>query len=165
VTSAKPDPVTGQPGASAHYHQAVGAAEVAVDVETGRARLLGLHAGVFVGLAINPTLCELQVEGCMAMGAGQGLFEELVIDGGQITNANLGEYLIPAFGDLPDRLQTRLYEEPEHPDVHGIGEVAVPVVAPAIANAVVDEVGVRLRDLPLTPERILHALRDPGLIC
>jgi CO/xanthine dehydrogenase Mo-binding subunit len=158
TTSAKPDPVTGQPGASAHYHQAVGAAEVAVDVETGRVRLLRLHAGVFVGLAINPTLCELQVEGCMAMGAGQALFEELIIDGGQIANGNLGDYLIPALSDLPARLQTGLYEESEHPDVHGIGEVAVPVVAPAIANAVADAVHVRVRDLPLTPERILRAL-------
>ena len=160
VTSAKPDPLTGQPGASAHYHQAVGAAEVEVDVETGHMRVVRLHTGVFVGLAINPTLCELQLEGCMVMGTGQALFEELLIDGGQITNANLGEYLVPGLRDVPASLQTQLFDEPEHPDVHGIGEVAVPVVAPAIANAVADAVRVRVRDLPLTPERILRALRD-----
>jgi CO/xanthine dehydrogenase Mo-binding subunit len=165
ITSARPDPVTGQPGASAHYHQAVGAAEVAVDVETGRVRLLRLHAGVFVGLAINPTLCELQVEGSLVMGAGQGLFEELVIDGGQITNANLGEYLVPALGDTPEIVEARLYEEPRQPDVHGIGEVAAPVAAPAIANAVANAVGVRIRDLPLTPERVLRALRGQSVRC
>jgi CO/xanthine dehydrogenase Mo-binding subunit len=158
VTSAKPDPLTGKPGASAHYHQAVGAAEVAVDAETGRVRLLRLHAGVFVGTAINPTLCELQVEGCLVMGAGQALFEEIVVDGGQIVNANLGDYMVPSFLDVPSRLETSLVEEPAHPDVHGIGEVAIPVVAPAIANAVADAVGVRIRDLPLTPERILRSL-------
>jgi CO/xanthine dehydrogenase Mo-binding subunit len=160
VTSAKPDPVTGQPGASAHYHQAVGAAEVAVDVETGRVRLLRLHAGVFVGQAINPTLCELQMEGCLVMGAGQGLFEELIIDGGQIANANLGDYLIPALLDMPAQIDTALYEEPDHPDIHGIGEVAAPIVAPAIANAVANAVGIRVRNLPLTPERVLRALRE-----
>ena len=162
VTSAKPDPETGRPGASAHYHQAVGAAEVAVDLETGRVRLLRLHAGVFVGLAINPTLCELQMEGSLVMGAGQGLFEEIVTDGGQITNANLADYLIPAFGDLPSDVQTNLVEETAHPDVHGIGEVAAPVAAPAIANAIAGATGVRVRDLPLTPERVLRALRAAG---
>jgi CO/xanthine dehydrogenase Mo-binding subunit len=160
LTTAKPDPITGEEGASAHYHQAVGAAEVAVDVETGRVRLLQLHAGVFVGQAINPTLCELQMEGCLVMGAGQGLFEELVIDGGQIVNANLGDYLIPALRDVPPLIDTALYEEPDHADVHGIGEVAAPVAPPAIANAVADAVGVRIRDLPLTPEKVLRALRD-----
>jgi CO/xanthine dehydrogenase Mo-binding subunit len=162
VTSAKPDPLTGKPGASAHYHQAVAAAEVAVDMETGRVRLLRLHAGVFVGLAINPTLCELQMEGCLTMGAGQALFEELVVDGGQIVNANLADYLIPAFEDMPAVVNSALYEEPDHPDIHGIGEVAAPVVAPAIANAVADAAGVRVRDLPLTPERVLRALRGYG---
>jgi CO/xanthine dehydrogenase Mo-binding subunit len=159
VTSAKLDPVTGQIGASAHYHQAVGAAEVAVDMETGRVRLLRLHAGVFVGLAINPTLCELQMEGCLVMGAGQALFEELVIDGGQIVNANLADYLIPSVLDMPPVMDTAFYEEPEHPDIHGIGEVAAPVAAPAIANAVANAVGVRVRDLPLTPEKVLRGLR------
>jgi CO/xanthine dehydrogenase Mo-binding subunit len=164
VTSAKPDPITGQPGASAHYHQAVGAAEVAVDTETGRVRVLRLHAGVFVGVAINPTLCELQVEGSMAMGAGQSLFEEMVIDGGQVVNANLGDYLIPSLGDVPAIIEPRLYEQPDHADVHGIGEVAAPLAPPAIANAIADAVGVRVRDLPITPERVLRALRDgrPG---
>jgi CO/xanthine dehydrogenase Mo-binding subunit len=163
VTSAKPDPLTGKAGASAHYHQAVGAAEVAVDVETGRVRLLRLHAGVFVGMAINPTLCELQLEGSMAMGAGQSLFEELVRDGGQIVNANLGDYLVPSLGDVPVTIDTRLYEERDHPDVHGIGEVAAPLAPPAIANAIANAVGVRVRDLPLTPERVLRALRPEGV--
>jgi CO/xanthine dehydrogenase Mo-binding subunit len=159
VTTAKPDPLTGAPGASVHYHQAVGAADVAVDIETGRVRLLGLHAGVFVGTAINPTLCELQMEGSMTMGVGQSLFEEIVTDGGQVSNANLGDYLIPSVRDVPRAIYTRLYEEQDHPDVHGIGEVAAPLAPPAIANAIADAVGARVRDLPITPERVLQALR------
>ncbi len=158
VTTAKPDPETGAPGASAHYHQAVGSAEVAVDPATGRVRVLKLHAGVFAGIAINPTLCELQVEGSALFGMGQALSEAIHLDNGQITNANLGDYLIPGPRDLP-RLETALHEDPEHGEVHGLGEVAAPVAAPAIANAVYDAVGVRIRDLPITPERVLRALR------
>lgn len=158
VTSAKPDPVTGAPGASAHYHQATGAAEVAVDVETGRVRVLRAHAGTFAGRAINPTLCELQVEGSSIFGLGQALSEEVVYDNGQVTNSNMGDYLIPSFVDVP-ALDTAVYEERDHGEVHGIGEVAAPLLPPAIANAVAQAVGVRMRDLPLTPERVLAALR------
>jgi CO/xanthine dehydrogenase Mo-binding subunit len=160
VSTAKPDPATGATGVSAHYHQAVGAAEVAVDPETGRVRVLRLHAAVFAGRAINPTLCELQTEGSTLFGLGQALFEEVVLDEGQVANANLGDYLIPAFGDLPGCIEARIYEEPGHDEVHGIGEVAAPAAPPAIANAVADALGVRVRDLPLTPEKVLRALRD-----
>jgi CO/xanthine dehydrogenase Mo-binding subunit len=134
-----------------------------VDIDTGRVRLLRLHADVFVGTAINPTLCELQLEGSLAMGAGQSLFEEVVMDGGQIANANLGDYLVPSLRDVACVFDTQLYEESEHADVHGIGEVAAPLAPPAIANAIADAVGVRVRDLPITPERVLRALR--GGVC
>lgn len=160
ITTAKPDPTTGAPGASAHYHQAVGAAEVAVDTETGRVRVLRLHAGVFAGVAINPTLCELQVEGSALFGLGQALSEEMHLDNGQVTNANLGDYLIPGPRDVPALLEAALHEEHGHGEVHGIGEVAAPVATPAIANAVFQAVGVRIRDLPITPERVLRALRE-----
>lgn len=160
ISSAKPDPLTGAPGASAHYHQAVGAAEVAVDTETGRVRVLRLHAGVFAGVAINPTLCELQVEGSALFGLGQALSEEIHLDHGQVTNANLGDYLIPGPRDVPAFLEAALHEEHGHDEVHGIGEVAAPVATPAIANAVFQAVGVRIRELPITPERVLRALRE-----
>lgn len=160
TTEAKPDPQTGRPGASAHYHQAAGAAEVAVDVETGAVRVLRLHSAVFAGRAINPTLCELQLDGSALFGLGQALFEQIHQDGGQITNANLGDYLIPALRDVPGNLEAALYEEPGHDEVHGIGEVSAPLAPPAIANAVADALGVRVVDLPLTPERILRAWRE-----
>ncbi len=159
VTTAKADPTTGAPGASAHYHQAVGSAEVAVDVSTGHVRVLKLHAGVFAGVAVNPTLCELQIEGSALFGMGQALSEEMHLDNGQVTNANLGDYLIPSPRDLPPVLETAIHEEPEHGEIHGLGEVAAPLAAPAIANAVYDAVGVRIRDLPITPERVLRALQ------
>jgi CO/xanthine dehydrogenase Mo-binding subunit len=159
TSTAKPDPETGGPGVSAHYHQAVGAAEVAVDPETGRVRVLRLHAAVFAGRAINPTLCELQTEGSAFFGLGQALFEAIQHDGGQVSNANLGDYLIPSLLDVPARTQAGIYEEPEHEEVHGIGEVAAPAAPPAIGNAVADALGVRIRDLPITPERVLQAFR------
>jgi CO/xanthine dehydrogenase Mo-binding subunit len=162
TSQAKPDPHTGKTGVSAHYHQAVGAAEVAVDPLTGRVRVLRLHAAVFAGRAINPTLCELQVEGSAFFGLGQALFEAIEQEGGQVNNANLGDYLIPAFGDLPACTEASIHEEPGHDEVHGIGEVAAPVAPPAIANAVADALGVRVRDLPISPERVLRGVRQPS---
>jgi CO/xanthine dehydrogenase Mo-binding subunit len=156
TSTAKPDPTTGKPGVSAHYHQAVGAAEVAVDPDTGRVRVLRLHAAVFAGRAINPTLCELQTEGSAFFGLGQALFEAIQQEGGQISNANLGDYLIPSLLDAPRATRASIHEEPGHEEVHGIGEVAAPVAPPAIANAVADAVGVRVRDLPITPEQVLR---------
>lgn len=160
TTSAHPDPATGKPGASAHYHQAVGAAEVSVDVETGRVRVLSFQVGVFTGITINPTLCELQTEGSVVFGVGQALSEEMVMDGGQVVNANLGDYLVPSLEDIPPRLTTALYEHPEAGEIHGIGEIAAPLAPPAIANAIADAVGARVRELPITPERVLRALRE-----
>jgi CO/xanthine dehydrogenase Mo-binding subunit len=162
TSTAKPDPVTGKTGISAHYHQAAGAAEVAVDPETGRVRVLRLHAAVFAGRAINPTLCELQTEGSAFFGLGQALFEVIHQEGGQVSNANLGDYLIPSLLDVPGLTRTSIHEEPGHEDVHGIGEVAAPVAPPAIANAIADALGVRVRDLPLSPERILQLCQKPA---
>jgi CO/xanthine dehydrogenase Mo-binding subunit len=156
TSTAKPDPATGKTGVSAHYHQAVGAAEVAVDPDTGRVRVLRLHAAVFAGRAINPTLCELQTEGSAFFGVGQALFEAIEQEGGQVNNANLGDYLIPSLLDAPRATRTSIHEEPGHDEVHGIGEVAAPAAPPAIANAVADALGVRVRDLPITPEQVLR---------
>jgi CO/xanthine dehydrogenase Mo-binding subunit len=129
--------------------------------------VLRLHAAVFAGRAINPTLCELQTEGSAFFGLGQALFEAIQQEGGQISNANLGDYLIPSLLDAPRATRASIHEEPGHEEVHGIGEVAAPVAPPAIANAVADAVGVRVRDLPITPEQVLRLSHsreapDPG---
>jgi CO/xanthine dehydrogenase Mo-binding subunit len=108
---------------------------------------------------INPTQCELQVDGAALFGLGQALFEELVWDeAGQLTNANLSDYMIPSFRDVPE-LDETILETPGTIEVHGLGETGLPAVAPAVSNAVSRALGIRVTDLPLTPERVLRAVR------
>jgi CO/xanthine dehydrogenase Mo-binding subunit len=89
------------------------------------------------------------------------LFEELVWDeGGALTNPNLSDYMIPSFLDVPRGFTKTMLEIPDSIDVHGLGETALPAVAPAVANAVSQALGVRITDLPLTPERVLRSIRE-----
>jgi carbon-monoxide dehydrogenase large subunit len=160
TNTAEPDPISGQPGAATHYHQAVCAAQVAVDIRTGHVEVLDLQPATFAGVMINPTLCELQLEGTAVMGLGQALFEEVVCENGAMVNPSLADYIIPAIRDVPYRIGTVLAEDIERNEVHGIGENAQPAIAPAIANAITDAVRVRVYDLPITPEKVLTALRN-----
>ena len=107
---------------------------------------------------INPRQCELQTEGSTLFGLGQALFEEMLYDGGRLINPNLSDYMIPSFQDLPDRFTLNIVEQPGSGEIHGIGETSVPPVMPAIANAVSRAIGVRITDLPLTPEKVRAAL-------
>ena len=78
---------------------------------------------------------------------------------GQVTNANLSYYMIPSILDIPKRLTSSAIESRDpDPDVHGVGEMTIPCIAPAIGNALFDATGVRIRDLPMTPERVLRGL-------
>jgi CO/xanthine dehydrogenase Mo-binding subunit len=152
---------TGQGIGSVHWHQAAAACEVEVDTETGKIRVLKLHPSVFAGRVVNPRLCELQTEGSAFFGLGQALFEEMLYDeNGQATNRNLGDYMIPSFLDGPADLAVSLVEHKGEGEIHGIGETSLPPVMPAIANAVYNAVGARIHDLPLTPEKVLRALKD-----
>jgi CO/xanthine dehydrogenase Mo-binding subunit len=153
------DPETGLGIGSVHWHQAAGAAEVEVDLETGRVELLKYHAGVYAGRVINPVQAELQTEGNVAFGVGQALFEEMIYDHGQLQNGNLGDYMIASIKDMPDRLGVTVLEHPQPTEIHGIGETSLPPVMPAIGNAVYLATGVRITDLPITPEKVLRGLR------
>lgn len=153
------DPETGQGLASPHWHQGAGACEVEVDIETGKVRVLRYHAASFAGRVVNPQLAKLQNDGNVIFGLGPTLLEEMVVDGGQIVNTNFSEYEIPSFLDTPAELGSSLIES-EAGEFHGIGEMTLPPVAPAIANAVFAAVGVRIRDLPITAEKVLRALMD-----
>jgi CO/xanthine dehydrogenase Mo-binding subunit len=156
------DTETGQGIGAPQWHPCVCGCEVEVDEETGKVDVLRMELGLFLGRAVNPTQCELQVVGAALFGLGQALFEEMVWDeAGQLLNPNLSDYMIPSFLDVPPRIEVTLLEEPDAIHVHGIGETALPSVAPAIANAVSRAVGARVRDLPLTPERVLALLREP----
>ena len=153
------DPETGQGIGSVHWHQGAGAAEVEVDLETGRVRVLRYHAAVYAGRVINPVQAALQTEGSVAFGLGQALFEEMVYANGQLQNGNLGDYMIASVRDLPEIAVSAL-EHLEANDIHGIGETSLPPVMPAVGNAIYRATGVRIQELPLTPEKVLRALRN-----
>jgi CO/xanthine dehydrogenase Mo-binding subunit len=143
-----------------HWHQAAGAAEVEVDTETGKVTVLRYHAGVYAGRIINPVQAELQTEGNVAFGVSQALFEEMLFDNGQLQNGNLGDYMITSFEDMPRELDLSILESPDRREIHGLGEPSLPPVMPAIGNAVYRATGVRIVDLPITPEKILRGLRE-----
>jgi CO/xanthine dehydrogenase Mo-binding subunit len=147
---------------SRHWHQAAGAAEVEVDVETGEVAVLRYVAAVFAGRVVNRVQAELQTEGNISFGVSQALFEEMVFDRGQLQNASLGEYQVSSIRDMPPRLELRILEHPERLELHGLGETSLPSVMPAIANAIYNATGVRVTDLPVTPEKILRGLKGQG---
>ncbi|MFQ6110689.1 MAG: xanthine dehydrogenase family protein molybdopterin-binding subunit, partial [Nitrospinota bacterium] len=157
-------PEDGQGVAYATYAFATQAAEVEVDTETGVVEVLKIAAAHDVGRAINPALIEGQVEGGCAMGAGYALTEEVLLEEGRMINEELTSYLLPTSLDAPE-VQMRIVEaaEPTGPfGAKGVGEAAMIATAPAILNAIYDAVGVRLRELPATPERVLAALKGKG---
>ncbi|MBI4769932.1 MAG: xanthine dehydrogenase family protein molybdopterin-binding subunit [Chloroflexi bacterium] len=104
--------------------------------------VLRYSAASFAGRVVNPRLAELQNDGNVIYGLGSTLFEEMVVDGGQVTNPNLSDYMIPSFRDGPLKLKSICLES-ELGEMHGIGEMTLPPVAPAIANAIEDTIGVR----------------------
>ncbi|HKA33068.1 MAG TPA: xanthine dehydrogenase family protein molybdopterin-binding subunit [Candidatus Binatia bacterium] len=158
----------GEKTTSAFWFVGAGAAEVEVDSETGKLKLLRYVTAVDVGKAISVLGCRQQLAGASITGMGQALFEELVYDNGQLINPNFIDYVIPSLGDMPQKIESILVEVPhkEGPfGAKGIGETALIPVAPAIANAIFDAVGVRVKDLPIKAEKIFLALeekRDQG---
>jgi CO/xanthine dehydrogenase Mo-binding subunit len=149
------DPATGQGIASTHWHQGAAAAHVSVDDETGRVTVEHLHAAVYAGRVVDRAGAELQNEGSMIMGLGTALLESVEHADGQITNANLSDYSLPAFGDLPRRMSHELVES-EGAEPHGLGETALPPVPAAIGNAL-GSLGVQLTELPMTAEQVAEA--------
>jgi hypothetical protein len=109
---------------------------------------------------INRPAAELQNEGSMIMGLGTALFESNEFADGQITNANLSDYNIPAMDDMPDTLSHELVER-EGGEVQGLGETALPPVPPAIGNALYS-LGIHVTELPISPERVLDAVDARG---
>jgi len=115
-----------------------------------------------IGRVLNPMLAEGQVQGAAIIGLGYAVMENLTIEGGRSTSTHLGDYKMPSIADVPDFQQAFLDSE-EGPAPYGskaVGEVNICGMAPAIANAVYDAVGVRITDLPLTAEKVLDALHE-----
>jgi xanthine dehydrogenase molybdenum-binding subunit len=141
-------------------------AEVAVDPETGEVTLLRFTTAHDVGQIVNPIGHQGQIDGAIMQGLGYALMEELQVEDGRVTNLSFGEYKLPTMPDAPP-LTTVLVESDNGVGpyrIKGIGESPLTPVAPAIANAVADAVGVRIRELPLTAEKVYRALQDdrPG---
>jgi CO/xanthine dehydrogenase Mo-binding subunit len=135
-------------------------AEVAVDTETGKVEVTRLVVGADSGTSVNAQACRGQVEGAALQAFGQSLFEELRYYGTEPANATPLAYRVPLAGDLPERYESFVVEHggPGPFGAKGIGESGMLGVAAAIANAIEDAVGVRLTQIPFTPERVLAAI-------
>jgi xanthine dehydrogenase molybdenum-binding subunit len=157
----KIDPETGQGQVHPDYAFGAHAVEVAVDTETGEIEVLKSVGAHDVGQAINPAAVEGQIEGGAAQGQGYALSEEMIYRDGVLLTPSFSEYLIPTAMDVPP-VQSIILESRSGLGpfgAKGIGEPALTPVAPAIANAVADAIGVRIHDLPITPEKVVKALR------
>jgi CO/xanthine dehydrogenase Mo-binding subunit len=155
------DPQDVRGSTTVHWHQGSSAVEVEVDVETGHVSIVRAVGGAYAGRAISPTRVDQQNIGCVILGLGPALFEELTYDDGQPTNPNLSDYMIPSILDIPrDVASVTVESEEPDPELHGVGEMAIPGVPGAVASAIHDAVGVWLREVPLTPEKVLRALAE-----
>ncbi len=146
---------------SAAYGFAAQAVLVEVDEATGKVDVLKVASAHDVGRALNPPAAEGQIHGGIHMGLGYALCEELVIREGRVLNPQLMEYALVAAGDMPE-IAIRLIETVDEAGpfgAKGLGESGVIPVAAAVANAVKDATGVRITELPLTPERVYRAIR------
>ncbi len=132
-------------------------AEVAVDERTGRVAVERVVCAQEMGVVINPQGATLQIEGCIMMGLGYALSEEVRFKGGQILDTNFDRYEIPRFSSLPE-IDTLIVEANDIPPQGG-GEPAIVVMGGVIANAIHDATGARVLHMPMTPERVVAALR------
>ncbi len=148
-------------GTSPAYSFGAAVAEVEVDLETGKVRVLNFTDAHDVGQPINPMAVHGQVEGCAVMGLGETLLEEVVHHQGSLQNPNLHEYIIPSVMEVPEiRSIIVRSSEPAGPfGAKEVGEGAMLPVMGALANAIADATGVRIKELPITPEKILRGLK------
>ncbi len=149
-------------GSTPFWEMAVGAAEVSVDEETGAIRVERYVSVADVGRAVNPLVLEGQDEGGVMQGLGHTLFEEMLYEEGRLLNGSLLLYRVPRADDVPPVLECRFVENADGSGpfgAKGAGEGSLIPVSPAVGNALMRLTGVRMRDLPLTPERVWRALR------
>ncbi|MBM4260152.1 MAG: xanthine dehydrogenase family protein molybdopterin-binding subunit [Deltaproteobacteria bacterium] len=145
------------------WETAATACELSVDEDTGKITVEKLATVGDVGLAINPALAEGQDIGAATMGLGIGLFEELVYEGSQLMNGSILDYRVPRFSDLPKEVELHLVQNRDGVGPYGAkggGEASLNSMAANIANGVDKAVGVRIRQAPLTPERVWRAMRE-----
>ncbi len=131
-------------------------AEVEVDKRTGKVRVKRIVCAQDMGLAINPQGATIQMEGCITMGLGYALTEDIRFKGGMILDRNFDTYELPRFSSLP-KIETVILDLPNEP-AHGGGEPAIITMGAVIANAIHDATGARLLQLPMSPERVRKAM-------
>ncbi len=156
------DEETGQGAPYWPYTFSACGVELEVDVETGRIYLTDAVMAQDVGKAINPNLVEGQMEGGFAMGYSYAIYEDLGLKDGRIKNNKLSKYLIPTALDVIN-LKKIIVEDPESTapfGAKGIGEPVMVPVAPAILNAIYEATGVRIKEIPVTPEKLLKAINE-----
>jgi nicotinate dehydrogenase subunit B len=131
-----------------------------IQVKDGKVKVKRIVAAQDMGVAVNPEGAKMQMEGCIMMGLGYALSEEINYKGGKILTANFGDYELPRFSWLPD-IEAVLLKN-DGLAAKGGGEPAIVPVGGAIANAIFDATGARIFQMPLTPERIKKAIKDMG---
>ncbi len=148
-------------GTQSAYIFAAQAAEVEVDTETGKVKVIRCAAAHDVGKAIHPQNVEGQIEGAFVQGLGYALTEEIAFDEGKVINPSLAEYKILNARDVPPitPIIVEAHDKTGPFGAKGLGEPGLVGVAPAIANAIYDAIGVRIKELPITPEKVLNAIK------
>jgi carbon-monoxide dehydrogenase large subunit len=146
------------------WKYAAQAVEVEVDEETGMIKVKKIASAHDVGTTLNPTMVKGQIVGGVVMGLGYALHERLQFEDGRVINPSFMDYKLPSSQEIPEIVSIPVEVPlPEGPfGAKGIGELAVVGIAPAIGNAIYDAFKVRIKDLPLFPERVLSALEDRG---
>jgi CO/xanthine dehydrogenase Mo-binding subunit len=149
-------PDTARPKYTPHFVTGAHLAEVLVDLETGQVQVIRVVAAHDVGRAINQPGAEGQIEGAVLIGLGAAIYEKYIPE----QTTGFADYILPMIGEMPE-IETILVEVPSYEGpfgAKGLGEAAVLPSTPAIVNAISRAIGVRIRDIPATPERIYRAL-------
>ena len=144
-----------------HWAPSGAAVDVEVNRDTGELRILGYAVIADAGKAIHYPSAKAQVDGGAVMGFGHALFEETIYQDGQFQNGDPFQYLLPLMKDIPRAFYSSMLEKGDGPGPFGskgMAQTSIVTVAPAIGNAIYDALGVRVRSLPITPEKILRAL-------
>jgi len=157
-----PDWDKGKGNMSATYAYGTQGVEVEVDTETGEVKILRMVAAHDVGKVLNPLALKGQMYGALAQGIGYALYEQVLSEEGRIMNPNFRDYKIPTFFEMDFPIELEFIETDDGFGpfgAKGVGEPGLVPTAPAIANAIYNAVGIRIRDLPITPEKVLEALK------
>ena len=136
--------------------QVAGVAEVSVDRASGLVKVHNFWCRIDCGVAVQPDNVVAQTEGSIVYGLGRTLSERISIKDGEVEQSNFYDYHLPRMSDVPE-MHVELIQTDNHPT--GAGQMATPLIAPAVSNAVMQLTGMRLRHSPFTPDRVLAALK------